>query len=48
MDDGEDIEQAAAIIYYCTGNDPDLMNDAEFAKAYARVEFAMRRLGIKK
>ena len=48
MDDGEPIEQAAAMIYYYTGNDPDLMNDAEFAKAYARIEFMMRKLGVKK
>lgn len=36
------------MIYFYTGNDPDLMNDAEFTKAYARVEFMMRRLGLKK
>lgn len=48
MDDGESVEQAAAMIYFYTGNDPDTMSDAEFVKAYARVEFMMRKVGLKK
>lgn len=48
MDDGDELEKVAAMIYFYTGNNPDLMNDADFAKAYGRVEYMMRITGLKK
>jgi hypothetical protein len=38
----------AALIFYYTGIDADTLNDEQFAKACARIDYSLRKLGLMK
>lgn len=44
IDECDYLTHISALIYYHTGQDPDEMDEEQFIKAAARIEYSMRKL----